>query len=654
MKNLFDPDLITHSLLKKQLERSGSFNESERWPYFLKQIDMAYCESDRERRITEHTMEVMSEEIMEINQGLMAQTNELLRSQERYLLVAKAASDGLWDWDLKTNRIYYSSRWWEMLNLVDKEQDSSIEDWFSRIHHEDVHSVHEHINHHILGGSTRLEVECRIKTNSSQYIWVLIRGLAARDEKGKAVRLAGSQTDITLKKKQDEALYKAAFHDELTGLANRALFMNRLEQVILRKRRLGEKRAALMFVDLDRFKYINDTMGHEYGDEVLKLVASVLKSHTRPTDTVARLGGDEFTVIFDPIDDIEEAKFVAQRIITQLNRMYELAGREIYVSSSIGLTMIDHVQKSPETILRNADLAMYEAKSRGKSRLEIFDQHQYDRLLEKMELTADLRQGKKRNQFEVFYQPIIDMETGAVTCFEALMRWLHPKYGYVSPAKFIPLAEETGLIGTLGQWVLDKVIVQMHAWCDVITPQKCPSISVNISVKQLMDDMFYKKVLQTLDVLGQKRRLIRLEVTESVIMADPKLIIERLKSIHELGVILSIDDFGTGYSSLSYLHNYPFDLIKIDQSFIATMLTDHKSERLVASLIKLSQDLGLKTVAEGIETEGQCKALHALGCTYGQGYLFSEALPPVEASHIVFQGHRYTINPYDEDISLLS
>lgn len=632
---------IKHPLLKTQINRVTTLSQDAGIAAFLKDVDMTYQETDEERRFLETTMDVMSKEVMVVNEDLQARADELHKLQERYFLVAAAANDGIWDWDVEKDTVYYSVRFHEMVEGVGHTM-GTMEDWFSLVHPDDITFVRDHVERHMREEIPRISMECRVRTKDSRWRWCLISGLATRDKQGKVTRIAGSQTDITQRKEYEASLYKAAFFDELTGLYNRGSFINTLEQVIATKKRLGEMPAALIFLDLDRFKHINDTMEHACGDEVLKRVAHILRSNTRPTDTIARLGGDEFTIILNPIENMSEAMEITQRILEALNGNHTFAGNEVFLSASIGASLIDNTRMSADTILRNADLAMYEAKQQGKARIEIFDGAQHERLLQRMRLETDLRKAIEMGELEMFYQPIIDLETGYVASFEALMRWNHPQMGYVSPAIFIPMAEEVGLINALGQWCLETVIKQVKHWHSK-RGDSCPKVSINVSVKQLMDDAAYHKLATTLKKLGPNAKFIGVEVTESVIVGDQALILERLKAIHDMGILLSLDDFGTGYSSLSHLHVYPFDIIKVDQSFVASMTVDKKSERMVHSIVKLGHDLDLQIIAEGIETVEQMIMLQSNLCHYGQGYLFAKPLPSQNASRVVLNNQRYEI-----------
>ncbi len=626
---------IEHSLLKRQLDSSFEENLEKMLKKFVGLVDRAYQESDKERHLIEHAMTVMSKELMSLNKNLLDQTKELKKSQERYSLAAKASNDGFWDWDMETGYIEYSPRWREILGLTHEDSLHTLSDWVERAHPDDRVNLRSALHNHLLGLSERVDIEYRIKTNTEKYIWVHTRGLAARDERGRALHISGSQTDITYRKEYEYCLYRAAFHDELTGLSNRSLFLERLDQTLQRLKRPGEKKAAVIFLDLDRFKYINDTMGHEMGDGVLKIVAQVLKNAVRPNDTVARLGGDEFTVLLEPIETLEEAKIISQRVLEHLNQPYTILGKDVHISSSVGLTLIDENITDPQSVLRNADLAMYQAKTTGKARLEVFDQYQHEKLIQKMQMESDIRQAFIKDEFLIYYQPVVDIETKHLFGFEALIRWNHQQLGFISPVEFIPLAEEIGLIGRIGEFVLRKAADQVGSWIDLVGFEKCPHISVNISVRQLLDFHCFENIVALLNSIGEHRRYLILEVTESVIIRDPSLIIARLEIIKNLGTRISIDDFGTGYSSLSYLHSFPFDFLKIDRAFIEGMIIDAKAERLVSTIIGMARDLGLKSVAVGVESQDQLERLKQLSCPYAQGYLFSPALDVVHATNFL-------------------
>ncbi len=636
------PKKNLHPLLERQLEQIGSKEKKDFLPQLLKVIDTAYQESDRERKLLEHTMTVMTEELMEANEVLTQQTVELRKSQQRYELAATAANDGLWDLDCETGNVFFSKRFKESISITEDRPFSRLWDWFELIHPDHRKNVESVFEQHILGKIDRIEVEYKIQSGS-RYIWCMARGLATRDENKKAVRIAGSQTDITKNKDHEAELKQAAFHDDLTGLPNRSLFINRLEQVVEREKRLGESPAAVVFVDLDKFKHINDTLGHDYGDAVLMYVAEIIKNNIRGCDTVARLGGDEFTILLDLVQDLDDALSTANRILRKLNKTYKIKKKEVFIGASMGLTMLDRTSTNPESILRNADLAMYHAKSSKKGSIEVFDSGQHQKLLERMEIESELRNVCQKKELELHYQPIVDLKTGNISSFEALVRWYHPTKGVVSPAKFIPLAEESGLIGKIGEEIVIQVIDCIEKWIGHFGEKGCPPIGVNLSPIQVVDPNCFDSLLYRFkksEILCQK---IRIEITETAIMSDPEAVENNLKKLRDLGVKLCIDDFGTGYSSLSYLHSFSYDVLKIDRDFVTMITVDPKLERLVSNIIRLSNDLGLETVAEGIETEEQMLKLAQLGCDKGQGFLFSKALNYRLASQIIESGKTFPI-----------
>lgn len=626
-------------------------------PIEIRQIVLTLDEKQKLQKSLEHHKSNLEEitqkkaikiqyQIDNLEEIISQKTKEIKKSEERYELAAKSANDGLWDIDYLLDEAYFSHRFADILDLPDTSSLVSIKSLYPYLRPHDQVFLIEVIQKHLDGKTERIDIECHITTARHTDKWVHIKGMASFNDQGRPVRLVGYMSDITDRKAHDQALYQAAFHDELTGLANRALFMNRLEQVIVRGKRLGENLAAIMFLDLDRFKSINDTLGHQIGDEVLKIVSNILKNHTRPTDTISRIGGDEFTVLLDPVESLEEAENIATRILEQLNRAYQIDEKEVYIGSSIGLTLIDDPNIEAQILLRNADLAMYEAKTNQKDGVEIFDKERHQQLLDHMEIESDLRNAVKNDELLVYYQPIIDLKTGHVISFESLMRWRHPQRGFVSPGLFIPLAEEIGLIGMVGRFTVESVCKQLRLW--QAETNDCPNISVNISVRQLMDNTMYRELYQILSDLGDLVRFISVEVTETVIMQDPKIIIERLKELRALNMKIYMDDFGTGYSSLSYLANFPLDVIKIDQAFVTNMLVDQKAERLVASIVHLAKDLGLTTVAEGVETEQQMEKLIQLECNYGQGHYFAKAMNAQVAREIVYNHTKFNISVSDK------
>jgi diguanylate cyclase (GGDEF)-like protein len=432
----------------------------------------------------------------------------------------------------------------------------------------------------------------------------------------------------------------AAFHDALTGLPNRALFTDHLKLAIERTKRQPGYHFAVLFMDLDRFKNINDSLGHIYGDQLLVAIAKRLKGCLRQMDVIARLGGDEFAILLDGFTDLTDVLHVAEKIQEVISEPLTIDKNEAFTSASIGIALSSTGYERPEDILRDADTAMYRAKDGGKARHEVFDEVMYARAVSLLNLENDLRRALERQEFQVYYQPIVTLKTGSVCGFEALVRWQHPTRGLISPLEFIPIAEETGLIVPLGQWVLEESCRQMCEWREQSFANRTLTVSVNLSGKQLSRPDLCEQVQLILERTGLDPRALKLEITESVVMENADLAITMLNQLHDLGIQLSIDDFGTGYSSLSYLHRFPVSNLKVDRSFISRMGLGDENLEIVRTIIMLARNLGMEVIAEGIETEEQLAQLRALSCGFGQGYLFSKPLTAESATALINQGQQ--------------
>ena len=549
-------------------------------------------------------------------------------SQERYALAVRGANDGLWDWNLRTGNIYYSSRWKALIGYADDELGAAPDEWLSRVHPDDIEILQAKISAHVGGASEHFESEHRLRHKDGQYRWLLCRGSALKDQNDVVYRIAGSLSDITDRKQIEERLRHDAFHDALTGLSNRALLIDRLSHALTRVNRRGDYIFAVLFLDLDRFKMINDSLGHTLGDQLLVTVARRLRECVRPDDTVARLGGDEFVVLLDGVQDVEEASTIADRIQKSLMSPISLGDHEVVTSASIGIAASSRKYEHPEQILRDADLAMYRAKTLGKSRQEIFDGDMQHHMLFRFELESDLRGALDRGELSVYYQPIISISDGSVVAFEALVRWSHPERGMVPPSIFVPIAEETGLVLPIGDWILETACRQMKEWLPNLPADRLVSMHVNLSGRQFRHPDLVENVRATLERVGLEPSRLGLEITESVVMDNAASAAERLEQLRSVGVQLQIDDFGTGYSSLSYLHRFPIDTLKIDRSFIRDMLIDRKNIEIVRSITALAHELGMRVIAEGVETADQLAQLRKLGCERAQGHFFCEAVPP--------------------------
>ncbi len=447
---------------------------------------------------------------------------------------------------------------------------------------------------------------------------------------GETVGRVWSFSDITERIRTEELLEQHALFDTLTNLPNRAQFMSHLKQAIQSAAHNPEFRFAVLFLDLDRFKVINDSLGHLIGDKLLIAFGEQLKAGVRPDDIVARLGGDEFTILLH-IKENADAVNVAERLQQKLSEPFIVGAYEVFTSASIGIIISDDVHRQPEDFLRDADAAMYRAKESGKARYEIFDSEMHIRNMNLLQIENNLRRALERNEFRVFYQPIVSLETGEICELEALIRWEHPEHGLILPNEFICVAEETGLIISIGQWVLEEACRQTFQWQQEYPAAKQLSISVNLSAKQLTHPALNAQIREILAKTELGARFLKLEVTESMVMEQSEKALNVMSQLRTLGISFSTDDFGTGYSSLSYLHRFPFERLKIDRSFISKMNIESKSEAIVRTILLLGQNLNIEVVAEGIETELQLERLRALGCKLGQGYLFAK---PIAAEDI--------------------
>jgi diguanylate cyclase (GGDEF)-like protein/PAS domain S-box-containing protein len=549
----------------------------------------------------------------------------LKESEERYALAARGSNDGLWDWNLAANVVHFSPRWKAMLGYQESEIGDKPEEWFDRIHDADRDRVKEEIAAHQKGLTPHFESEHRVLHKDGSFRWMLSRAVAVHNASGNALRMAGSQTDIT----------EGKVSDPLTGLPNRLLFIDRVGRLIKHTKRRKDHLFAVLFLDLDGFKMINDSMGHLIGDQLLLGVANRLEKCLRSTDTVARLGetftvarlgGDEFTVLLDDIKDPSDAKRAADRMMKALVPPFILGGKEVFTSVSIGIALSNSAYEQPEDILRDADTAMYRAKSLGKARFEVFDADMRASVMARLQLETDLRRALERGEFRNFYQPIVALVSGEIAGFEALLRWQHPTRGLLGPIEFIPVAEETGLIRELGWWNLREACRQISEWRAGSIANRPLTISVNLSAKQFLQPNLVEDIRKLLSELALPPEALKLEITESTVMADPSGAVEMLQQIKSLGIRLAIDDFGTGYSSLSYLHRFPLDTLKIDRSFISGMGDDGEGMEIARTILPMANNLRLDVVAEGVETLQQVAMLKKLQCKYGQGYYFSRPL----------------------------
>ena len=559
----------------------------------------------------------------------------LKESEERYALAARGANDGLWDWNLQQNAVYFSPRWKSMLGFQENEIGDKPDEWFGRIHEADRERVKQEIAAHREGRTPQFESEHRVLHKDGSFRWMLSRGLAVYNASAKALRMAGWQTDIT----------QGKVSDPLTGLPNRLLFTDRIARLLKHAKRRPGYLFGVLFLDLDGFKMVNDSLGHLVGDQLLVGVANRLEKCLRATDMVARvgrdfivarLGGDEFTVLLDSLKDPADARQAAERLMKAVAAPFVLSGKEVFTSVSVGIALSNAATyELPDEILRDADTAMYRAKSLGKSRYEVFDADMRASVMARLQLEMDLHRAIERHEFSNFYQPIISLVSGEIVGFESLLRWHHPTRGQLGPEEFIAVAEETGLIRELGWWNLRESCRQMSEWRMDYSFYSDLTISVNLSARQFLQPNLITDIQSVLQEFNLPPAALRLELTESTVMGDPGSAIEMLEQIKALGISLAIDDFGTGYSSLSYLHRFPLDTLKIDRSFISGIGDGKNSQEgteIARTILPMASNLHLEVVAEGVETGEQLALLTRLKCKYGQGFYFSKPLPAADAA----------------------
>lgn len=599
---------------------------------------------------------------------------EALRlSEERYALAAQASSEGIWDWDIAKGRVYYSARWLSLLGLSEEAVTGTPADWIDRVHPRDRDTFKVALDAYLDGESDRFAEEVRMTHANGDILWVSVTGAAVwRDRAGieagteatgpvtarrgvRPERLVGSLTDITKRKRAEERLIHDALYDSITGLPNRALFLDRIEQRlqrwIARERTGGPNKAfAVLFLDLDRFKVINDSLGHDVGDELLIDVARRLEGAAKPEDSLARLSGDEFGLLLPEIDGEADAVECAHWLQADLSAAFHLREREIFTTVCIGIAMPQSGFRTAEDMLRAADIAMYRAKDRGHSSCIVFDPSMQSMAISQLQLESDLRRAVERDEILMLYQPIVALDSGRLAGFETLARWNHPERGLVQPADFIPLAEDNGIIAAIGAQALRKSVKQMRLWMDDLGDLAPDSISVNLSGRQLQEPDLVRDLEVMLARAGVPGSRLKLEVTESMIMRNPEATSRTLMELKDLGIALSIDDFGTGYSSLSYLHRFPFDTLKIDRSFVTAMTERSENAEILRTISLLAHTLGKDVIAEGVERAEQLEGLAAIGCEFAQGFHFSRPLDAEAASALMRDGGSWDVPGQEVDL----
>nr|OEJ80216.1 two-component response regulator [Cyanobacterium sp. IPPAS B-1200] len=566
----------------------------------------------------------------EVNRRKIVEQN-LRESEESYIHLTNHIPVGVFKTDKDFNCLYVNEYCCELMGL--SEQQIKTEGWLMGIHPEDKEKT-IHWTNSIKKGVI-FDLEYRFQRPDKSIIWVFGQCLPEYDDHQKVRGYIGTVTNISDRILAEQQLKHNAFHDKLTGLANRDLLTQRLELAIQKQKRDHNVRFAVLFLDLDNFKIINDSLGHSTGDKLLVAMAKLLQGFIREIDIAVRLGGDEFVVLLEDIDGIQEAIVVAQRIIQALKSPLVLDNKEVFIQTSIGITTSSERRENAESILRDADIAMYKAKQSGKGKYAIFDPIMHSQAVERLQMENDLRNALENNQFILNYQPVVNLKSGSIEGFEALIRWQHPQKGLISPLKFISIAEEMGLIIPLGEWILDTACQQLSIWQKQFnSPLK---LSVNLSVKQLNYCL-----IETLDNILFRHQILpntlTLEITESMLIENFESTSNLLYKIKERNISISIDDFGTGYSCFSYLHRLPVDILKIDRSFVHNLELNGHNQLITESIIVLSKSIGMSVIAEGVEAVEQKIWLQRHGCSFGQGYFFSPPLLPLLATMVLQKG----------------
>nr|WP_232826134.1 PAS domain S-box protein [Cyanothece sp. BG0011] len=558
----------------------------------------------------------------------------LSESEQRLEGILTSIQDVVWSFDANFSRLIYLNPAAQItfgFSLEKLSENSHL--WLNLIHTDDQEIVQYH--RQIVKEIGHTEYKYRLVRNDGQIRWLSSRMRCVYDEKGDLIRIDGIDSDITEQKRAEEQLQYNATHDPLTNLPNRILFMDRLEHAIERQKRYPKFTFAVLFLDLDEFKVINDSLGHAIGDQLLQEIARRLQDGLRGNDTLARLGGDEFTILLEDIEDIKDAIKIAKRIHLDLTKPFILEEQSIFINTSIGIALSSSGYEKASEILRDADTAMYRAKADGKACYAIFDRKMHERAVRRLQLETDLRIGINKQEFSLYYQPIISLENGDLMGFEALIRWHHPYKNLISPGQFIPIAEETGLIIPIGEWILKEACQQLKKWHKQFPNYSHLKVGVNLSSKQLK----YTNLIDTIDQILKESQLdskhLKVEITETLLMENLQAATEILLKIQERDIEICLDDFGTGYSSLSYLHRFPVNTLKIDRSFVMLMEPNNENSEIVRAIVSLAHILGLDIIAEGVETQLQLDQLRRLGCEQGQGYFFAKPLPPEEVENLL-------------------
>ncbi|MES9832406.1 MAG: EAL domain-containing protein [Candidatus Thiodiazotropha sp. DIVDIV] len=547
----------------------------------------------------------------------------LKTAEQQFGNVLETSLDGFWEWDLDQNSFYLSPRWKEQLGYKDSEIKNDLDSWKSMLHPDDRGEILHKLDEYIFNVAGSWEEEFRLQHKDGGYRCILSRATPTLDSNGKLTRLTGVNVDVTERIKAENKIKKLAYFDRLTKLANRLLFSDRISHAITQSKHSKHK-LCILYLDLDRFKNINDSFGHPAGDEVLKMIAERLKKVVREEDTLARLGGDEFALLVENIEHSHNAVLLAAKIQSCFEKNFLVQDNEFYISASIGISMYPNDGNDVATLLKNADAAMYKAKNIERGGFQFYTQELSEKALYHYTIESGLRTALNKHQFEVHYQPKIDLLNGGITGVEALVRWVHPEKGMISPEKFITIAEESGQIRGIGEWVLSQACRDAQQWRSL--GLDFGRVAVNLSGIQIQSDSLREVIKSVLLKTGLSTELLELEVTENILMRDTEGSASSLSDLRDMGITIAIDDFGTGFSSLAQLAALPVDKLKIDRSFITNVCNDKQNAEISRTIIALGRTLNKTVIAEGIEDSDQLEFLKSEGCDEGQGFLFARPL----------------------------
>lgn len=550
-------------------------------------------------------------------------TVETRRRADRLEAALTGSGDGLWDIDLRQDELYLSAEASELIGFPASPRTEGGRLWYTQVHPDDRALLESRFRAHLDGAAKRFECEHRVVDPSGTTRWVLAKGVAARDLRGRVTRVSGTLTETTDQRRIQDELRHRALHDDLVDLPNRVLFVDRLERALVGLNRAGGAPFAVLFVDLDHFKNINDLYGHGGGDQLLVCVAERIVDVVRPGDTVSRLGGDEFGVLLAGVDRVGEAVHIAERILDRVNVPFTIGADDVVVTASVGIAMSATGYDDGESLLHDADVAMYRAKATGRARCQVFDPSMHEAAVRQLRLESELRDAVTRRQFEVHYQPVVDLRTGRVAGFEGLVRWRHPRRGLVTPTEFLAAAESSGLIVPIGWWAIREASRQLSEWRERVPEFDSVWVSVNASARVLLRAGVLPRLREICHDFDLPTGVLHIELKENLVMEHGPRAVRRLEELRTLGIRLCFDDFGTGCSSLGHLDEFRYDVLKIDPSLVWRVGDGGRREDLLRSMVALAQGLGMEAVAEGVETREQAEALMAMNCPLAQGHWLS-------------------------------